>query len=624
MSKNLLLISAVLLSLAPSVSRADDAPLKADFTTGNAQVAYYTQGFDSSEELADWTVGDGWQLKNSKFSAIDANDKTSASIAYGAGTGSSVLESPEISVEEGSNVEFYAYFSGTFLVWGSWQFNVIDVAAEDTTQLMDAFKWAQENSYTGPNWNKFSFDVSSYAGKKVKFQFSYTFQGEDLALDGFRLTKPDASAAESIHIFEGESVTYVSTSTGEPDSYEWSFPGGTIDGADTTPATSTEATQTVTYNTAGTYDVTLTVKRGEESDTMERKAFVTVSQKAPTALIGLPEEGYESPYVGVFIPTGVPVTFRDLSTGNPTAWNWVFQNTDITSSQEQNPTVTYTKKGTCSVGLTASNAAGQSNDILQYAIQAGGAQYVWNISTEENSSLEKVALGWYGNYGGSNWLGIDRFAEKYKAPLADATVDSVAVFFASVVNVSPDYMIKVSVNAVAETGEPGDVLAIDSVKVSDLQYSDYDYLPTVIKFAEPAKIEKGKAFFVCVGPFPNSTLDVSPYTSDDIAIFCVRRGEGGKTTSWQLVEDQDDYGQSLGTSKWYENTDDPVSMAIAPVVSYDSTPTAINRVATDNMKADRTATAVYSISGQRVASMQRGGIYIVKYADGTSRKVVKK
>ena len=105
--------------------------------------------------------------------------------------------------------------------------------------------------------------------------------------------------------------------------------------------------------------------------------------------------------------------------------------TDITSSTEQNPTVTYLDKGRFSVGLTAKNAAGQSNDVLTYAVQAGGAQYVWNISTEENTNLSKIALGWYGNYAGSNWLGMRRFAELYKAPLADATIDSVAVYFAS-------------------------------------------------------------------------------------------------------------------------------------------------------------------------------------------------
>ncbi len=374
------------------------------------------------------------------------------------------------------------------------------------------------------------------------------------------------------------------------------------------------------YDKAGTYGVTLTVKRGDETDRLERTDFVVVAQKAPTATIGLPEEGYESPFVGVFIPTGVPVTFRDLSTGNPTEWNWVFQNTDITSSTEQNPTVTYIDKGCFSVGLTARNAVGQSNDILQYAIQAGGAQNVWNISMDENSKLEQVQLGWYGNYAGTNWLGIERFAEKFKAPLATATIDSVSVYFASVTTVSPDSVIRLTVNAVGDNGQPGETLATASVKVSDLAYSESDYLATVFHLDKRVTLEKGQEFFVAVGPFPNNSLDVSPYTSDDIAIFCHRRDLGGKNTAWHYLEDQDDYGTGLGTWQWVANTDDPLSMAIAPVVTYDVTASAVN---TPTTAASNTAvTGIYTLGGQRVATPDKGHVYIVKQADGSCKKIM--
>lgn len=361
-------------------------PLKADFTTDRAFTAFYDQEFDSEEGMADWTVGEGWELANRNFKSVKADDVSSVSIAYNAqNNGTSQLTSPEFTIEEGSNVEFYAYFQAPFLIYGKWTFDVIDTESNETTTLLNAFDWAQDNGYTGPNWNKFSYSLAAFTGKKVKFEFNYPFGGENLAIDGFRLTKEDASAAETIHIFEGESIQFVSLAKGSPDATEWKFPGSASE-------TSTDPNPTVTYNKAGTYDVSLTVRRGEDSDVMERKGFVVVAQKAPTALIGLPEEGYESPWVGVFVPTNVPVTFRDLSTGNPTEWNWVFQYADKETSNEQNPTVTFVKKGTVSVGLTAKNAAGQSNDVLQYAIQAGGSQYVWNISSEENSNLKKVEL----------------------------------------------------------------------------------------------------------------------------------------------------------------------------------------------------------------------------------------
>lgn len=590
-------------------------PLKADFTTDRAFTAFYDQEFDSEEGMADWTVGEGWELANRNFKSVKADDVSSVSIAYDAqNNGTSQLTSPEFTIEEGSNVEFYAYFQAPFLIYGKWTFDVIDTESNETTTLLNAFDWAQDNGYTGPNWNKFSFSLAAFTGKKVKFEFNYPFGGENLAIDGFRLTKEDASAAETIHIFEGESIQFVSLAKGSPDAMEWKFPGSASE-------TSTDPNPTVMYNKAGTYDVSLTVRRGNESDVMERKGFVVVAQKAPTALIGLPEEGYESPWVGVFVPTDVPVTFRDLSTGNPTEWNWVFQYADKETSNEQNPTVTFVKKGTVSVGLTAKNAAGQSNDVLQYAIQAGGSQYVWNISSEENSNLKKVELGWFGSYAGSNWLGLDRFAEKYKAPLADATINEVAVYFASVTSIDPDYEVRLTLNAVGENGEPGEELASTSVKASDLKYSDDDYLATTFAFAEPVSMEKGKEFFVVVGPFPNGTMEESPYTSDDISIFCLRRNAGMKTTAWQLVEDTDEDNNGLGTYTWFANTDDPTSMAIAPCVTYKDTATSIG-VTTPATDAEATVTAVYSISGQRVNAPVRGGMYIMRYSDGTCRKVM--
>lgn len=590
-------------------------PLKADFTTDRAFTAFYDQEFDSEEGMADWTVGEGWELANRNFKSVKADDVSSVSIAYNAqNNGTSQLTSPEFTIEEGSNVEFYAYFQAPFLIYGKWTFDVIDTENNETTTLLNAFDWAQDNGYTGPNWNKFSYSLAAFTGKKVKFEFNYPFGGENLAIDGFRLTKEDASAAETIHIFEGEKIQFVSLAKGSPDATEWKFPGSASE-------TSTDPNPTVTYNKAGTYDVSLTVRRGEDSDVMERKGFVVVAQKAPTALIGLPEEGYESPWVGVFVPTNVPVTFRDLSTGNPTEWNWVFQYADKETSNEQNPTVTFVKKGTVSVGLTAKNAAGQSNDVLQYAIQAGGSQYVWNISSEENSNLKKVELGWFGSYAGSNWLGLDRFAEKYKAPLADATINEVAVYFASVTSINPDYEVRLTLNAVGENGEPGEELASTSVKASDLKYSDDDYLATTFTFAEPVSMEKGKEFFVVVGPFPNGMMEESPYTSDDISIFCLRRNAGMKTTAWQLVEDTDEDNNGLGTYTWFANTDDPTSIAIAPCVTYKDTATSIG-VTTPATDAAATVTAIYSISGQRVNAPVRGGMYLVRYSDGTCRKVM--
>lgn len=95
--------------------------------------------------MADWTVGEGWELANRNFKSVKADDVSSMSIAYDVKpNGTSQLTSPEFTIEEGSNVEFYAYFQAPFLIYGKWTFDVIDTENNETTTLLNAFDWAQD------------------------------------------------------------------------------------------------------------------------------------------------------------------------------------------------------------------------------------------------------------------------------------------------------------------------------------------------------------------------------------------------------------------------------------------------------------------------------------------------
>ena len=92
---------------------------------------------------------------------------------------------------------------------------------------------------------------------------------------------------------------------------------------------------------------------------------------------------------------------------NPTSWTWTFDGTDVTTSHEQNPTVTYLVEGTYGLKLEVANEMGSSVDeYTSNAIQAGGEQEIWNIAPEENADLMMMEMGWYGNYAGTNWLGM--------------------------------------------------------------------------------------------------------------------------------------------------------------------------------------------------------------------------
>ncbi|MBT8196791.1 MAG: PKD domain-containing protein [Bacteroidia bacterium] len=89
-----------------------------------------------------------------------------------------------------------------------------------------------------------------------------------------------------IRICTGASVTFQDVSwRGDIANWSWDLPGAT-------PSTSTQQNPTVVYNTAGTYDVTLTVSNASGSDTKVRPGKIIVSNAA--AWYSIPfSEGFE-------------------------------------------------------------------------------------------------------------------------------------------------------------------------------------------------------------------------------------------------------------------------------------------------------------------------------------------
>lgn len=587
------------------------AQLSANFATNRSFTSYYTQGFDTESEFNTWTVksynwNSTWETADQisystpSFSTIDSTSKASLVLQYSNNYQNESITSPIINIKSDSRVEYYNYFSPVFLFLGSYKFYIIDTETGKETMLLDQFLWAQNTGYDEKKWKKFSFNLSDYADKNVQFSFRYKgSQGEDEMIDGFRVVQVDNSDDASVQLYEGEEVQFYDCSEGTPSSWQWTFEGGT-------PATSTEQNPTVAYTTGGTYAVTLTVSDENGTDTKERKGYVTVMADMPNAVIGLPAEGYLSPWVACFVPLNIPVQLHDLSTGNPTSWQWTLQGCEPLSSTEQNPVVTYTKKGVYSLGLSVTNVAGTDTDVLQYAIQAGGAQYVWNIAPEENANLAKLSLSQFGNYAGSNRLGMYAFAEEFEAPLATATIDSVAIYFFSNTTISPDAPITVSVCSELDCDEVGTKLASATLRAGDLKCDEQNWVPTIFKFSEPATVSD--KFFIVVEGIPHAVNAEGTPAADDIAIACVRREGSRKTTVWHMLEDWDDNDQPLGTYEWIKNVDSPVSMAVSPVITYPDASTGITQPAV-SMPRPSAPHPIYDLYGRKVQRMEKG-IYI--------------
>lgn len=114
---------------------------------------------------------------------------------------------------------------------------------------------------------------------------SYLISAENLAQTGVAdpYTQPDCAPISLFYfqqsggfatqrmICAGESVKFFESSyNGDVENFAWTFEGGD-------PATDTDDTPTVTYNTPGTYDVSLQVSNGVGSDTHTENDMVIVS-----------------------------------------------------------------------------------------------------------------------------------------------------------------------------------------------------------------------------------------------------------------------------------------------------------------------------------------------------------
>ncbi len=80
----------------------------------------------------------------------------------------------------------------------------------------------------------------------------------------------DFEASETT-VCEGSSIDFTDLSTNTPTGWSWSFPGGT-------PSSSTSQNPTITYNTAGTYQVTLTATNAGGNDNEVKAGYITVDE----------------------------------------------------------------------------------------------------------------------------------------------------------------------------------------------------------------------------------------------------------------------------------------------------------------------------------------------------------
>ncbi|MDQ3017462.1 MAG: PKD domain-containing protein, partial [Bacteroidota bacterium] len=139
-------------------------------------------------------------------------------------------------------------------------------------------------------------------------------------------------------------VHYTDQSDNNPTSWAWTFQGGT-------PSSSTSANPTVTYNTAGAFDVTLTVSNSQGSNSTSEFDFITVNDD--------PIADFD------FTIDELLVEFDNTSV-NGTSYSWNFG--DNSFSTQVNPSHEYQTDGIYDVTLTVTNECGSDSYTVEIEI----------------------------------------------------------------------------------------------------------------------------------------------------------------------------------------------------------------------------------------------------------------
>jgi PKD repeat protein len=206
------------------------------------------------------------------------------------------------------------------------------------------------------SWNKYSIDVSDLTGSQTlkAYASSTAYDGGSTVthyvyVDHFYFdsdaASPDVSFTASPTIGTPPlAVQFNDTSSEDPTSWSWDFGDG---------YTSTDQNPEHTYDSAGTYTVSLEATNEGGSDTETKTDYITIY--APVSA--------DFTANTTTVSSAHPIGFTDTSIGTGIdSWAWDFNGDGVVDSTVQNPVVTYGTAGEYTVSLTASSSTTETND----------------------------------------------------------------------------------------------------------------------------------------------------------------------------------------------------------------------------------------------------------------------
>ncbi len=153
---------------------------------------------------------------------------------------------------------------------------VVPLTVNFTDQSTGATSWSWDFGDTGTSEEQHpTHEYTSVGTYTVSLTVTNAYGSDTMTridyIDVTVLQPPVADfSADNTNIETGQSVNFTDLSTNNPTSWSWTFEGGT-------PGSSMAQNPTITYDTPGTYTVSLTASNAAGSDTETKVGYITVS-----------------------------------------------------------------------------------------------------------------------------------------------------------------------------------------------------------------------------------------------------------------------------------------------------------------------------------------------------------
>ncbi|MCD4731013.1 MAG: lamin tail domain-containing protein, partial [Bacteroidales bacterium] len=198
----------------------------------------------------------------------------------------------------------------------------------DAVQYDDSSPWPTEPDGNGPSLILCNPNADNNLGTNWSYSQNFVTNNNDgnpiYATPGFSecgFPPVAAFTADQTEIFIGESISFTDLSTNNPASWLWTFEGGT-------PATSSDQNPIITYNSAGIFDVSLSVSNPGGTDEAFAIDYITITEETTgvlmiTEIMQNPSDvnDSEGEWFEVFNPTNSPINM----------FGWYIKDNDVDS-----------------------------------------------------------------------------------------------------------------------------------------------------------------------------------------------------------------------------------------------------------------------------------------------------